>query len=453
MPEITVQDVFASGSSLQSSFTYSRELRQYFDEEPFYVEYDVPVSDVPEGILSIPVLAHLCPVAWATGADVTVPVLDERFLESITAVKSVLCEMYPTFMEGGDVVPENVVDTTPAYDEASNAGVLFTGGVDSLSTYITHRDENPTLINVQGWVVGIDETDRWRRVQRRMDDYAARFGVDTQQVRSNMLECLDTSMLNATFGPHLDGQWYSAVGGGLGLLGLCAPLTVAQDMGRLYIGATFWEHAPAPDVVDHWDGRAFPWGSHPDIDGNVAWGRTRAAHVGFDRNRQERIEVIADYVQRNGFDLPVRSCSHSQVGGNCNRCEKCIRTGLGIALAGLDPNDHGFDLDRTAFDHAIEQFERGAWLITQHAPYYWQYYQQQIDPDQDLPVSGSDRFVRWLQDADFESITGMPKREQVVHTMLRNTPYPLYSGVRSLYRTLKTRRTATHEIGRMRRTR
>lgn len=447
MPELHIQDVSARGSRLQSSFTYSRELQQFFDQEPFYVEYDVSVSDVPEAILSIPVLAHVCPVAWATGADVSVPVVDEQFLESLKEVQSVLCEMYPAFMEGGDIVPETVVDTTPAYDEASETGMLFTGGVDSLSTYVAHRDENPTLVNVQGWVVGIDESDRWNRVQSRIDDYAARFGVDARYVRSNMLECLDTAMLDATFGPHHDGQWYSAVGGGLGLLGLCAPLSIANDWGRLLAGATLWEDAPTPDVVHHWDGRAFPWGSHPDIDDKVAWGRTKGTHVGFELNRQERIDVIADYVRKEDASLAVRSCSNSEIGENCNRCEKCIRTGLGLALAGLDPNDYGFSLDRAAFEYAIDQFEKGAWLTTQHAPYYWQYYQQQIGTEQELPVSGSDRFVRWLQDADFESFTGMPDRERAVQTALRNTPYPLYSQIRRLYRAL-TASTAAFRGGR-----
>lgn len=439
MPEIQIQDVSASGSRVQSSLTYTGELRKFFDEEPFYVEYDTPIDDVPEAILSIPVLAHVCPVAWATGADVSVPVVDERFLESLEDVQSVLCEMYPAFMEGGAVLPGDIVDTSPAYDGASESGMLFTGGIDSLATYVAHRDENPTLVNVQGWVVGIEEADRWERVQRKIDDYAARFDVDAQYVRSNMLECLDTAMLNATFGPHLDGQWYSAVGGGLGLLGLCAPLTVAKGMSRLYMGATFWEGASAPDVVEHWDGRAFPWGSHPDIDDNVAWGRTRAVHVGFERNRQERIETIADYVRETGSDLTVRSCSKSAVGENCNRCEKCVRTGLGLAVAGLDPNDHGFDLDGAAFDHAIEQFESGGWLTTEHAPYYWQYYQQRIDADQDLPIPGSGAFTRWLQDADFQSMTGMPNRERALRAMLRNTPYPLYSRVRALYRRITSR--------------
>lgn len=438
MPEIRIKDVSARGSRVQSYFTYSRELRPFFDDEPFYVQYDTPVADVPEAVLSIPVLAHVCPVAWATGADVRVPVVDERFLEALEAVQSVLCEMYPGFMEGGDIVPADIADASPAYRGASETGMLFTGGVDSLSTYIAHRDEDPTLVNVQGWVVGIEESDRWERVRSRIEEYATQFGVDATYVRSNMLECLDTAMLNATFGPHLDGQWYSAVGGGLGLLGLCAPLAVANDWGRLYVGATFWEDAPAPDVVDHWDGRAFPWGSHPDIDDEVAWGLTQAAHVGFERNRQERIEVVADYVREKDADLTIRSCSKSEVGENCNRCEKCIRTGLGLALAGLDPNDHGFDLDREAFDHAIEQFERGAWLTTQHAPYYWRYYQRRIDDDQELPVSGSEEFVRWLQDADLQSITGMPNRERVVRAMLRNAPYPLYSGVRALYRRIPT---------------
>jgi len=460
-PVVSVDSVTADGCRIESTVSYSDALRPFFDDSPFYVEYGVDVSALPTSILTIPVLAHVCPVAWAAGADVRVPVADPRFLDSLETVGNNLCAMYP-FMEGGRVTAERASEwnevasgrdggvptdpraagetgTTSGAEPAHGAGMLFTGGVDSLATYVRHREKDPTLITIQGWVVGVDESARWRRMRARTESFADRFGVDARFVRSNMLEFLDTAMLDARYQAHHDGAWYSAVGCGLGLLGLCAPLAVAEGMGELYVAASVWEGMETPPVVDDWEGRAMPWGSHPDIDGEVAWADSTAVHDLFELERQERIEVVADYARTHDPDLPVYSCSASEAAENCGRCEKCVRTALGLALAGLDPSDHGFDVGRESFEHAVERFEAGAWLNDQHAPYHWQTFQERIPADADLPMAGADAFVRWLRRADFESMAGRPTRDRLVRTVARHTPYPVYERVSPLYGSVRER--------------
>jgi hypothetical protein len=60
---VEITDVSADGGRIESTIEYSDDLRPFFDESPFFVEYDVDVSAVPESIRSILVLAHVCPVA------------------------------------------------------------------------------------------------------------------------------------------------------------------------------------------------------------------------------------------------------------------------------------------------------------------------------------------------------------------------------------------------------
>ncbi|WP_415380796.1 hypothetical protein [Halosimplex sp. TS25] len=445
---VSIESVTVDGGRIESTIEYSDDLRPFFDESPFYVEYDVDVSDLPPSILSIPVLAQVCPVAWTVGADVRVPVVDRRFLDSLEAVGRALYEMYP-FIEGGRVIAERApeyeeregaptgAEDHPAARDVSDAtdgaGMLFTGGVDSLTTYVRHREEEPTLITVQGWVVGVDDTDRWQRMRDRTEGFAERFGVDAQFVRSNMLEFLDTTMLSAHFHDRHDGGWYSAVGSGLGLLGLCAPLAVATGMGRIYVAASVWQGIEVPPVLDHWDGVAMPWGSHPNIDDEIAWADVEGAHDAFELDRQGRIGVVADYVREHDSTLPVYSCSASEAAENCDRCEKCLRTAIGLALEGLDPADHGFDIGRDTFHRAVRKFEAGEWLNDEHAPYHWQDFQTRLSPGDDLPMDGSEEFLRWLQDADFEAIAGSPTRERLVRTAARHTPYPVYAAAYPLY--------------------
>jgi len=446
MGEIVITEVTAAGTEVRAEVQYTRDVRRFFGDETFFVEYDVDVSDVPERVLTIPVLAHVCPVAWATESDVRVSTVDERYLDSLQTIGSILCEMYPSLMGGGRIVvsddrtgrSERSPDpsTRTADTDESDVASLFTGGVDSLATYVRHRDEAPTLINVQGWVIGIDETERWNQTRRVIEEYGRRFDVGTQFIRSNMLSFLDWRMLIAHFSRHHDGGWYSAVGGGLGLTGLVAPLAVANGYRRLYVPATVWNGMTAPSVVDHWDGSGMPWGSHPDIEGNVGWDGTETVHDGFELSRQERVRVIADYIRETGRDdLLVRSCADSEQATNCTECEKCFRTAFGLALEGIDPSDHGFDLDPGDFERARAGLEYGEWIHNEHHKNYWQDMRRHDPPDR-FPVDGGQAFFEWLQTVDFDAVARSskpPLQDRTVRTVIRNMPYPVYDTFDSLY--------------------
>lgn len=437
MAELVIDEVWAEGSTVRSSISAPPACRQFFTDEDFFVEYDVDLAGVPEALLAVPVLAQVAPVAWAVGADVRVPVVDRRFLDSLGTVEGVLREMYPTFVSGGTVAADDVAGPTEAPRDPASVGMLFTGGVDSLATYVRHRDEDPVLVNVQGWVVGIDERDQWEHTKRRIEAYGRRFGVDARFVRSNMLSFLDRTRLTVEFDHLHDGGWYSAVGGGLGLLGLCAPMTAALDMGRLYIAATHWEGFPAPPVVDHWDGAAMPWGSHPDIDDSVAWGSTTLVHDGFDLTRQERIGVIADYIEAVDDGLPVRSCADSATAGNCSSCEKCLRTALGLALEGVDPNRHGFELDRAAFSEALARIRAGDWLDDDHHAVYWEELRRRAAARSDYPVDGASEFVGGLRAVDFDEVAGSSTRERLVLSAARAVPEVVFSPLYRAYLALR----------------
>jgi len=460
---VAVTDITTDGSRIECTIDHSDGLSPFFDESPLFVEYDVDVSTLPESILSIPVLAQVCPVAWAAGADVSAPVVDRRFLDSLQAVGRALHDMYP-FVQGGRVLVEDAPEwdggdrtasrdgTRPSEDgvrikgagagETDNRGIsedigmLFTGGVDSLATYVRHRDEDPTLINVRGWLVGIDDDERWAHTKSRIEGYAERFDAETQFVRSNMLEFLDTAMLDATYKSYHDGCWYSAVGSGLGLTGLCAPLAAKEGYGTLYVAASHWDGFPIPERYDYWDGDSIPWGSDPAIDDAVAWGSTRVDHDGFELTRQDRLQVVADYAREHDPQLPIRACEASETGSNCNHCEKCFRTAFGLALAGVDPNDHGFDVDRSSFQRARSEIEAGNWLLDHHHKAYWLDFQRLVDGDIDLSIAGGQQFVEWLRDADIESYAERstpPVHERALRAVARSTPYPVYNRLYPVY--------------------
>ncbi|QLH81754.1 hypothetical protein [Halosimplex pelagicum] len=423
---VVVGEPTVDGSTVECEVTPSRDLRRFFAGDTVRVDYDADISDVPPAVASIPALAHVAPVAWANGADVAAPAVDRAFLDALEEVGAALARMYPEFIDPGEIRPEAVVDTAEEYpaDAFDESGLLFTGGIDSVASYVRHRDEDPTLIGVQGWVVGPEEDDRWRGFRNHVEPFADRRGLDCRYVRSNALSVLDTPMLQAHYKRYVDGAWYSSVGHGLGLLGLCAPLSHALGLGTVHIAAS------------HTAGFDEPWGSHPEIDDRVRWGHSRGNHDGFELTRQEKIERIAAYVAETGERFPLRTCIHDAAGGNCNDCEKCYRTIVGLVLAGLDPREFGYEADRQTFGEIRVAFEEPAFVMDEHTRFHWEDIQSHIDLDRSFPVDGATDFFRWLDGVDMRAVASEAtpaRRERLARAVARNLPYPVYASLYPVY--------------------
>lgn len=415
----TIDAVTAEGNTLEVTVSVPREIRRFFTGDPFRAEYPVDISEVPESVLVIPALAHLAPVAWTRNVDVHVDTVDADFLESLETVQATLREMYPRVIQGGSVIASNPV----ARDVEQNEGTaqLFTGGIDSLVTYIRHQDEEPDLISINGWTEPLED-DLWERRKAVLEDYGERFGMENLFVRSNMLRFIDHTMLIAHFKRYLMGSWYSGLGSGLGLLGICAPLTYAKDIGTVYVASTVSEER------DH------SWGSHPDIDNHVGWAGTRGCHDGYEMSRHEKVEQLIGYVESEWPEMPIRTCN-SLVDANCGRCEKCSRTALSLVLAGRDPNDHGYEFGPENWDHIQENLLAGNWDL-QYAWSWWADLQDHIGYDTEFQIDGATSFFRWLETVDpieLRDRTRRPAKDRMLRTVARNVPYPVYSKIYPLY--------------------
>jgi hypothetical protein len=429
---VVVHQPEIEGTTVECSVTPSGGVRRFFTGEPLRVEYDVDVADVPPEIAVIPALAHVCPVAWTRDADVHVPTVDESFRDSLARVHEVLRGMYPEFIGGGELRPAEVVDATEerSADEFDDVGLLFSGGVDSVASYVRHREAEPVPVSVQGWVVGVDQDDRWEGLRRHVAAFAGEQGPDVRCVRSNMLSFLDTPMLQAHYQRYVDGAWYSSVGHGLGLLGLCAPLSHELGLGTVHIAAS---HTAAFEE---------PWGSHPAIDDEVGWAHTRGNHDGYGLSRQEKVELIAEYARREGRTFPLRTCIHSETGGNCNECEKCYRTMCGLVLAGLDPNEFGYEMGPETFEAVRAGFEAGEFRMEKHTAFHWRDIQHHVELDREFPVAGAREFFAWLRTVDVGAAAGTsatPVGHRVLQGVARHVPYALYDSLYPVYDALRDR--------------
>ena len=427
MSALRLQSVNVTDGTLEYEYAASGRLRRFFSAEPFFASYEVDVENLPESILTIPWLANVCPVAWAEGADVVVPTLDSEFRTALYRVQTGMKELYPALMEGGAVLGEQVVETETNADFEERA-VLFTGGVDSLTTYIRHREEDPLLISMAGADVAHDDQEAWRRNREIVESFARERGLESTFVGTDMHGFLDGQQLRAHYQHHLDSTWWASVQHGLGLLGLCAPLAYANGISDLSIAAT---HTAAFDE---------PWGSHPAIDDEVSWAGTTAHHDGYDLSRQEKLGVIANYVDQHAPDLTIRACHEASDGGNCNRCEKCARTITGLLLSGLDPTRHGYDVRQGAFEEFRARFESGEWRLGEDERFMWADLQSHVDLDRTFAHPEVQPFLVWLSATDLDELVSRgsePIYKQHLRYAASKLPSPVFQSLVPVYARLR----------------
>ncbi|ELZ21208.1 hypothetical protein [Natrinema limicola] len=425
MSSIIIDEISAHDDRLECSVRSSTDLERFFTDEPFRTSYDVPIEDVPAGVLAIPVLAQVCPVAWANGADVYIDEVDATFARALEDVQASLCEMYD-FLEGGTLYARSTIEPEP--EPGDESGLLFTGGVDSTCSYVRHREESPTLISIRGWTITPDAADdeKWAALRERVSGFAADHGCETAFIESNMLSFLDHPMLLAHYKRYVDGGWYSSVGHGLGLLGLCAPMAYARGMTDLYVAAT------------HWDGIDLEWGSRPDIDEHVRWTGTACHHDAYELTRQERLDVIADYVRSEDPTLQLQTCNN-RMDGNCGECEKCYRTAVGLRLSGLEPPAHGYPFSDADYHDLRRSLERGDWVLGQDERHMWADIRERARETE--PASSAERtFFEWLETVDLDELVSSsepPLTHRLFWIGARNTPNSVYSTVYPAWRTAK----------------
>ena len=403
------------GDTIRTELSPSQSVSRFFTGEPLTVSYDTPVESVPDSILTIPALAQVCPVAWANGAAVSVGQVDKQFYEGLNEVRETLCDMYD-FFDGGEIRAREIIETDVP-ERTAASGLLFTGGVDSTTSFFRHQDESPTVISIRGWTIrpGQSHDTKWKHQKERTRAFANEQDVESAFIDSNMLSCLDSAMLLAHYKRFVDGGWYSSIGHGLGLLGLCAPLTVSKGITDLYIAAT------------HWEGIDLEWGSRPDIDNHVRWGETNCHHDCYDQTRQERLSLLANLINTEGKAVELQTCNR-QTDTNCNACEKCYRTAIGLKLAGLDPNDHGYVFEDKEYVQVRKSFENGDWVLGQDERYMWEDIRERSKAVE--PRSAAERdFFNWLATTDLSTIvdnSSPPLRHRLIRAGARNTPEPVY---------------------------
>ena len=384
-PYIKISNITASNNKLVAKLFSSENISKFFLTDKFVVEYDKSIEDVDKSILAIPIISIVIPIAWATGADVYIEKLDRSYLNSLNKIEQVFKGWFPQFSFSGKIHVQNVIS-----NKFNNKGyaLLFTGGVDSLTSYIRNKDKQPTLISIRGADIPLNEYKFWNTVKGKLLDFAAVEGVNVQFIKTNIRAIPNESLLTSEYGIE---SWWGRVSHGLMLLGLCAPLTT-EEIGITYIAAS---HAKKFKK---------PWGSDPLVDNNVSWADVKIIHDGYELSRQEKIKKLKHNPHYLSY---LRVCWSQYKEYNCGYCEKCLRTIVGLILENIDPEVCNFNIKNDILNLVQIYLIYGTFDLKDSGIFMWQDIQEHIPVAiVDSEVSRryeSEKFFTWFKNFDFSN--------------------------------------------------
>jgi len=383
---------------LEFKLSYSKNVRKYFSGSSFYVEYDKEVHNVSRSILHIPAVANIITLAWAIGADIYVKELDKTYLESLNKVKSVFKRFYPKLPFSTRINVEEIVSNR-FFNEGY--GLLFSGGVDSMTSYIRHKDKKPNLIMVWGVDIPVRARLHWMQVRGIYKEFAAQENVKINFIKTNIREFLNEFLLDTEFGRYaIDLSWWGGFHHGIALLGLCAPLTM-ERIGTILIASGASPHSA----------RRYAWGSSPLIDNKISVADIKVVHDGYELSREEKIgKVLKGYIRNERRYPALKVCWSQYHDFNCSKCEKCSRTITGLVLQNIDPNKCGFRIDSNFFAFLRENLIKGGFTSNEQNIQIWKRLQRSIPKELTNDLYNSKEFFAWFRDFD---ISGNAKRIEI----------------------------------------
>jgi hypothetical protein len=210
----------------------------------------------------------------------------------------------------------DVATTAPACGDRFATGCFFTCGVDSFYTVLKNLQRErgdgriTHLIYIRGYAdCPLDNEVLFQNLAKKLTTVASGLNLEFVPAATNLRSF--TSAPASSWDWHASSQLASA--------GLC----LGGGLRRLII--------PGGDTYS----TLSPWGSHPLIDPLWSTESLEFRHDGCEAFRSQKLDW---YVARSRVALEnLRVCGYESSGlQNCGRCEKCLRTMIGLAALGAE---------------------------------------------------------------------------------------------------------------------
>lgn len=412
-----------SGRILRTRVRASGDLRRYFQRWHFDLSYDHEIQ-ATEGVLNIPGVALLIPLAWMTGSDLHVDCLDRTFADTIEVLRKAYSRIYPKMPFSTRLSVDRLVDSPP---NPEGSALLFSGGLDATYAFFGNRRRKPLLIEVFGTEFPCTNTKFCDRVARESKAFADTHGVDISFINTDFHFLLDQRALQHSFLPVRElvhGDLWKGMGYSLGFLGMTAPLSTGRFNHLIIAAAADKEHADRM--------RENPDSSSPQVDEKIKWSNLGVEHYGC-LHRFEKVQHMKDWLPGNHLRVCWSFTRAQKIEGamNCNRCEKCARSILALAIGGVDPAQCGFVIDEGTIGYMRERLVNRV-ASQSHLAFWYGPMQRAIPETIEGDMFGLAGFMEWFRDFDLGN--GLDPRPPLVsiEQLYALFPYPVALVVRSL---------------------
>ncbi|MCD7864673.1 MAG: hypothetical protein LUG54_01335 [Clostridiales bacterium] len=333
MSNLSLNAILVDDCRIEYRFNYDNDLKKYFTEKPFVIEFPESIIHVPYGVLAIPFVVNVLPIIWLKNAKLIIPELDKNFYECIPEIKQGYINMYPEAVWNGEISVKKVIDCEKEMSENKSA-LFFSGGLDATTTVMRHFTENPEAYVIWGSDIKYANTVGWSKMHRGLLETVKYYDMNLSVIHSSFREFLNEGMLHSEFFDVLKDGWWHGVQHGIGILGHAAPLSWLHNIHCFYIASS---NCPADGKVR--------CASHPTIDNHVRFCGCRIIHDGYELSRQDKIAYVVKRQEELHVNVFLHVCWESDSGTNCCHCEKCYRTMVGLWAEGVEPYGYGFLYD------------------------------------------------------------------------------------------------------------
>ena len=372
-------------------YTVDGEWVKYFRlQEEFFIEYSEPIDKTPKSIAVIPLLVNILPIAWVHDAEIVVEEVDKDFYEHILDIKQGYIDMFPRIDFKGTLTSKHIIDN--AYVPTEHTAAFFSGGVDAFSTLITHIEEKPTLITLNGSDIQLGNTEGWKKVHHHALASAEEFGCKNLFITSSFRKFLNEGELTNSIRERSGENWWHGFQHGIGLIGHAAPYAYLHKLKAVYIASSFTIREKGIVTC----------ASDPSIDNHVHIASCQIIHDGYEFTRQAKIHHICEYKKKTGKRIPLRVCWESSGGGNCCTCEKCYRTIMAVAAENQNPHEYGFIFDDSLYQQIEREIKRYIIFDTIFLRRYWMEIQETLRAN----IMDSDKraSLEWALHVNFENM-------------------------------------------------
>lgn len=218
-------------------------------------------------------------------------------VENLASAMDICAAWWPEHLTRVQIRAERTEDGDPA--PAGSVGCFFSGGADSLYSFIVNQEAVTHLVLCRGLDIPPDEEERWRQTEA-----SVRAVAEAHHKRLILVDTNAKKALQAPVAADNHGAVLVSTALGLGLETLLVPASHAWD---------YFQR----------------WGSHPLLDPLFGNGTTRVVHD-HPAPRSTKMEAIV----RTGIGLDSLRVCNVQTLFNCGRCEKCLRTRVMLTLLG-----------------------------------------------------------------------------------------------------------------------